>query len=460
MSFLNFIQYHNAVPIAVSILVLGGASAFAATNPEAIYSQDQQVVSIDNTYLVGKNLSTYTPKAIITAVTEDADNYYVAYTFYTIDLQDAVWQDVQKSETMTVSKADLGPYRDLGVYVTEQLHQQVTREKENLAQVQEIERKNVTQKTVATTYGGIVGKLLTDTTETLPGYTPVVKAPPPVEVAAAATPSSTTNSSDSPAPTNTPQTSGPSGNPSLTIQLLGNNPAQIPIGSSYVDLGGIVTDAANDNIGIHTFLNGTEVQQIQLNTSATSTWTITYKATDPQGNTVTAERKVYVYDPAVGPPLGDTPVSAPAVVPVTTPSTPSTPSTPTQTDTSSGSSSSGSSTSNTGSTATTTVSGSSGTNTGSTTTSTSTAATSTSTTSNTSTNTSTSSASTATNASTTPTTSASSTTTTSSDTSTSQSTTTPATTTTTDTTTTSSTSTTATSSASSTPVTSATSTTP
>ena len=52
MSVLNFIQYHNAVPIALGIVVLGAGGAYAATNPESIYSATQTVISIDNTYLV------------------------------------------------------------------------------------------------------------------------------------------------------------------------------------------------------------------------------------------------------------------------------------------------------------------------------------------------------------------------------------------------------------------------
>ena len=308
--FLHFIQYHNAIPLAVTIVVMGASATFAATDPQAIYSASQQTVAIDNTYIVGKDLSTYSPQVQITGVTEDSDNYYVAYNFSTIDLVNSVWKDTVKPETMTVSKADLGPYRDLGVYVTQQLKQNVDRELARLKDTQEIERKNVSQKVVATTYGGLVGKFLNSSTETLPGYTPVVAGPPDtsqdqVASAGAADDSSSGGSNSGGA---FPVVSSSSGNSSLRIQLLGNNPAQIPLRAVYVDLGGVVTDAANDNIGIHTFLNGTEVQQIQINTSTTSVSTITYKAADPQGNSVSVTRTVYVYDPAVGQPVPDSQV--------------------------------------------------------------------------------------------------------------------------------------------------------
>src|SRR3989344_1167724 len=146
--FFHFLQYHNAVPLAVTILVMGGGITFAATNPEAIYSAEQQVISIDNTYIAEKDLSAYTPTIEITGVTEDADNYYVAYKLSTIDLTESVWKDVVKGETITVSKIDLGPYRDLGIYVTQQLKQTIDREEARLVGTQEIEKKNLSQKVV------------------------------------------------------------------------------------------------------------------------------------------------------------------------------------------------------------------------------------------------------------------------------------------------------------------------
>ena len=178
MPVLKFLQYNNAVPIALSIALLGAGSAFAATNPKTIYDTKQAVLSVDNTYLAGKDLSTYTPRAQILSVTEDSDYYYVPYTVSTIDIKDYVWQDLTRQETMKVSKRDLGPYRDLGVFVTQQLHQIVQREYGRLVEAQTTAKQNLSQKMVATAYGGIVGKFLDPSTETLPGYTPVVVAPP------------------------------------------------------------------------------------------------------------------------------------------------------------------------------------------------------------------------------------------------------------------------------------------
>ena len=172
----RFLQYNNAVPIVLSVLVLGGGSVFAATDPAALLSKQQTVMSVDNTYIATKDLSSWSPVVNITAVTEDSDNYYVTYALSTIDVKDYVWQDVVKNNSITVSKADLGD-RDLGLYVTDLLNNVVRNESAYLAQVQEKEKASITQKMVATTYGGLVGKFLNDSTETLPGYEPVIPLP-------------------------------------------------------------------------------------------------------------------------------------------------------------------------------------------------------------------------------------------------------------------------------------------
>lgn len=327
MPILNFLKYNNALPIAISIALLGGASAFAATDPNAVLATQQQVLSVDNTYLVNKDLSAYTPKIEITSVTEDSDNYYVNYTLYTIDLKDYVWQDIARDETMTVSKADLGPYRDLGVYVEGKMSDIVNRELARLKETQADARSNPSQEVVATQYGGLVGKFLSPTTQTLPGYTPVVTPPappPPAQTASAATPSTPnatptppsstapdTSSTSNPAPSSSSGTpsapstapSAPSSLPSTssgtgpTIQILGNNPARITVGSSYVDLGAVVTQPANSNLGIHVFVNGTEVQAVSIDTSKPRQWAIMYKTIDQGGNASAVTRVVIVYDP-------------------------------------------------------------------------------------------------------------------------------------------------------------------
>lgn len=295
----RFLSYNNAVPIALGIVFLGAGGAFAATNPDTIYKEESQVIAPDNTYIVNTDLASYTPTATIDQVTEDEDFYYVAYSFSTIDVTDAVWQDVTKEKTMKVDKRELGETKDLGVYVTEQLRQHIDRELAYLKEVQQIERKQVSRKTVATKYSGIVGGMLTDKTEELPDYQPVVTPPGPEypgdnrnrNVAAAA-------GSDSGQESTEPSSQTSSGAGAPTVQILGNNPAYLELGAQYADLGVVITDDVDANLGYTTYVNDEEVQQIQLDTSTTTEYAIAYEVTDTDSNTTRATRRVIVYDPA------------------------------------------------------------------------------------------------------------------------------------------------------------------
>jgi hypothetical protein len=313
---MHFLQYNNAVPLVFGVLFLGATGTYAATNPEAIYNAEEQVLSVDNTYIANKDLSAWTPRVEITGVTEDTDNYYVAYKFTTIDLKEAVWQDVAKEETMNVSKADLGPYRDLGLYVTEQLKQKIGRELARLEETQKIEVRNVSQKMVATAYSGLVGKFLDDTTEVLPGYVPVVTPPSDsfgVAVADAGNPTVTV-ASGTPAPV------------SGALALLGLNPSYVPLRANYSDLGAVITDSDYMSFGIHIFVNDTEVPYVQIDTASTSEWRIRYTLRTGAGDVAEVTRRLIVYDPA-NPPVFEqqTAYTPPAPQPVPEPATPSEP---------------------------------------------------------------------------------------------------------------------------------------
>ena len=351
--FLHFLRYDNSVPIVLGIIFLGATGTYAATNPEVIYRTEEHVLSVDNTYLANKDLHAWTPRVEIIGVTEDAESYFVAYRFSTIDNNDYVWQDVVKDEVMTVSKADLGQYRDLGVYVTQQLKQKIDRELARLKETQEIEKKQISQKMVATAYGGIVGKFLDDTTETLPGYSPVVTPPaepptvftealpPPPDVIPESTPQEPTETpveapaqgETLPASENASSTLSASPSTGLAIQILGENPARVAIGGSYSDLGAVATNAANDEIDVAVFVNSEPVSSVAIDTTTAGTWTIRYAAEDASG-IMEATRTVEVYDPAAQMPAPEpdpaptsesassTPPAEPATEPQAQPETP------------------------------------------------------------------------------------------------------------------------------------------
>jgi len=84
-----------------------------------------------------------------------------------------------------------------------------------------------------------------------------------------------------------------------TITINGDNPAIIEVGDSYADLGATVSDtgpgqAGDANLGYQTFLNGTLVSNIVIDTSQIATDTIDYVATDTDGLTATSTRTVLI----------------------------------------------------------------------------------------------------------------------------------------------------------------------
>jgi hypothetical protein len=93
------------------------------------------------------------------------------------------------------------------------------------------------------------------------------------------------------------------------ISLMGNNPAQIFVGSSYIDLGATVTDMGinllnpsgplvlNTNLGLQYTVNGVSVTDISIDTSTTTTHTVVFSAVDMAGNWAYATRTVDVVLP-------------------------------------------------------------------------------------------------------------------------------------------------------------------
>jgi hypothetical protein len=80
--------------------------------------------------------------------------------------------------------------------------------------------------------------------------------------------------------------------PSIDIQ--GDNPSIIHVGDTYTDLGAIVTNNQGHDLGYKTFLDGTLVSNIIIDTTQVATDTIDYVATDTWGNTSTSTRTVIV----------------------------------------------------------------------------------------------------------------------------------------------------------------------
>jgi len=99
-----------------------------------------------------------------------------------------------------------------------------------------------------------------------------------------------------------------------TIQVNGDNPAIIHIGDTYADLGATITAPQADlNLGIKTFLNGTLVSNIVIDTSSQATDTIDYVATDAAGLAATSTRTVLVQPAAQVPAASSTEATSSAL---------------------------------------------------------------------------------------------------------------------------------------------------
>ena len=94
------------------------------------------------------------------------------------------------------------------------------------------------------------------------------------------------------------------------------NPAIVQVGDSYADLGATVSDtgpgqAGDTNLGFKTFLNGSLVSNIAIDTSQVATDTIDYVATDSDGLTSTSTRTVVIEPSPSIVPADDTSTTTP-----------------------------------------------------------------------------------------------------------------------------------------------------
>lgn len=293
--FTQFLAHNNLIPIALGLVILGTGSVYASQNPERIYAVESRVVAIDNTYLVDLNLDAYTPTVEIIDVREDADAFYVTYDLSTIALVDSVWQDTIKTRTLTVHKDTLADYRDLGAFVTTQLRQVIERELTHLRRVQVYEQRQVSQKQIAMTHRGLIGMFMDDKTETLPPYTKEevpepVPAPRIVEQPERTPPTQNEpDTSQPPIPAPVPEADTTSSKPDSSpsegsgiatnqphVSLLGSSTIQVAVGDTYKDMGVVIHDIPNTTSELQTFLDGTMVETIVLDTATTSTHTVRY----------------------------------------------------------------------------------------------------------------------------------------------------------------------------------------
>ena len=184
-----FIKYHNAFAVTVVMVFSGLGISYAAspTIRDGIYSSTETVVAVDNGLIVSADLDNFNFNLRVNAITEDELNYYAAYSYQTLVVEDGVWQNKAIEQTFTVSKEALNG-RDLGLYVAEELKENINYELAYLKRVQELEKeKGESQKIVAVAYSGLIGKLLNPKEEVVEGYIPVVTPTPGPSVSESST---------------------------------------------------------------------------------------------------------------------------------------------------------------------------------------------------------------------------------------------------------------------------------
>ena len=176
---INFIRYHNAFAVGISLLLVLTLTAAASEDVrDAVIGRGIIIEQgIDNGAVLAADLDNLNFQLTIQDVREDGQNYYVNYSYQTLAIQNNVWQPVWRNETMTVSKEALNN-RDLGLYLIEELAEIVDSELVYLKEVQKIEKeKGRIQIVQTTTFTGLLGLVLDPEIKELPGYEPVVKPP-------------------------------------------------------------------------------------------------------------------------------------------------------------------------------------------------------------------------------------------------------------------------------------------
>ncbi len=95
--------------------------------------------------------------------------------------------------------------------------------------------------------------------------------------------------------TGTSNTEGGATSSAPVVTLIGTSPVSVALGEAYIDQGVSVTSPSGAAIlGITLIVDGTAVDEVAIDTSATGTHVITYTATDEQGRSDSVERVVIV----------------------------------------------------------------------------------------------------------------------------------------------------------------------
>jgi hypothetical protein len=187
---INFIKYNNAFTIILGVCFLGSGVTFAYSTTvrdavqSGIYTSSETVTSVDNGLIISTNLDNFDFMLKINSITEDGKNYYAVYSYQTLMIEDGAWKVKNVEKTLTVNKEALDG-KDLGLYASKELGDNINYELSYLKRVQKLEReKGESQKVVTTEYNGLIGKLLDPKEQVIEGYNPVIPEEVTSEVSA------------------------------------------------------------------------------------------------------------------------------------------------------------------------------------------------------------------------------------------------------------------------------------
>ncbi len=163
---IHFIKYNNFFTLAVAITLVGTGSAFAAspelrqTADNAFIGKTETIASVDNTALLNLDTNNFDPQITITATTEDADSYYLSYSFHTLEVSNGAWGRFEKTGNLAIPKNVLGSIT-LREYAEKQLREVAQKEIAFLKEAKTSEEKKGEQKTtVVVAYTGLLGLII------------------------------------------------------------------------------------------------------------------------------------------------------------------------------------------------------------------------------------------------------------------------------------------------------------
>ncbi|MFH1233277.1 MAG: hypothetical protein V1649_01340 [Patescibacteria group bacterium] len=170
--FFYFIKYNNATVIILAIILMLGASVFAAS-PETIGQKQTQIIGIDNALLIQSDLDNFNMDFKIQNIEQDDQYYYVSYTYLDLIVIKQAWQYQLSEKTVKISKKIR---QDIGIYMAKNLSKHHEARIRELKQEQILALANGEQNRIEETeYTGLIGKTLDLATAVFPNYEPVKK---------------------------------------------------------------------------------------------------------------------------------------------------------------------------------------------------------------------------------------------------------------------------------------------